>query len=271
MVKGLIVGAVCAAAILVADERGVVNASAASSSSIESGRVVGMGTVGAVPTRTAAAPAQKPAIRGAVDARRAWLGAEHKGLSIQKVSNRSDRSIQIELRYKQDVVAIGVDAAGTVTVARAGRRVRATAPEALERIQQVLAGSDAVFAARLLHAEREAVSDLKAAEMSLLSATAFVASLTGDTDAPRRLSDRFVQKHSGIFRPVRSATCYDTYTTEATAAWNDMQNCMSEANQDESLLNRAYRRVACNAIWLLRSESAWIEYLACLGPGHIFE
>ncbi len=57
MVKGLIVGAVCAAAILVADERGVVNASAASSSSIESGRVVvGMGTVGAVAKPAAAAP-----------------------------------------------------------------------------------------------------------------------------------------------------------------------------------------------------------------------
>ena len=39
--------------------------------------------------------------------------------------------------------------------------------------------------------------------------------------------------------------------------------------QDESLLNRAYRRVACNAIWLVRSESAWVEYLGCLGPGQL--
>ena len=38
-----------------------------------------------------------------------------------------------------------------------------------------------------------------------------------------------------------------------------MQSCMDEANQDSSVLNRAYRRVACNGVWLLRSESAWID------------
>ena len=32
-----------------------------------------------------------------------------------------------------------------------------------------------------------------------------------------------------------------------------MQSCMDEANQDGSVLNRAYRRVACNGVWLLRS------------------
>jgi hypothetical protein len=94
-----------------------------------------------------------------------------------------------------------------------------------------------------------------------------VASLVGDLDAPRRLATRFVQKHRGIYRPVRLATCFEQYTAESSAAWNDMQNCMDEANQDPSLFNRAYRRVACNAVWLLRAESAWAEYLGCLGPG----
>ena len=145
---------------------------------------------------------------------------------------------------------------------------RSTTVEALERVQGLLAGSDAAFAARVLHAERERASDLKAGEMSLLSVTAFVASLTGDIDAPRRLATRFVEKHRGIYRPV-NANCFETYAQESTAAWNDLQDCMNEANQDESLLQRAYRRVACNAIWLLRAESAWIEYLGCLGPGQL--
>jgi hypothetical protein len=220
-------------------------------------------------TVAAAAATGKPQIRGMVDARRAWLGAEHRGLTIQKLANRSDRSLAIELRYRQDVLAIGIDAHGIVSVARGGRRVRITTPDALERAQQVLAGSEAAFAARVLHAEREAVSALKAGEMSLLSVTAFVASLMGDVDAPRRLSTRFVEKHVGIYRPVRDDTCFSAYSKESSAAWNDLQDCMNEANQDDSLFQRAYRRVACNATWLIRSESAWIEYLGCLGPGQL--
>ena len=50
-----------------------------------------------------------------------------------------------------------------------------------------------------------------------------------------------------------------------------MQSCMDEANQDENIFNRAYRRVACNGVWLVRSESAWVEYLACLGLGQLAE
>ena len=213
--------------------------------------------------------AETPHIRGAVDAKRAWLGAEHRGLTIQKTANRSDRSLAIELRYRQDVVSIAVDAHGIISIARGGKRARITTVDAFERAQQVLAGSEAVFAARVLHAEREAVSDLKAGEMSLLSVTAFVASLTGDVDAPRRLATRFVEKHLGIYRPVRNDTCFEAYSSEASAAWNDMQDCVNEANQDENIFNRAYRRVACNAVWLLRAESAWIEYLGCLGPGSL--
>ena len=41
---------------------------------------------------------------------------------------------------------------------------------------------------------------------------------------------------------------------------------MDEANQDSSFLNGAYRRLACNAVWILRAESAWLEYIECLNP-----
>ena len=213
---------------------------------------------------------RRPTIRGAVDARRAWLGAEHRGLTVQKTSNRVDGSLSIDLRYGQDAVSIGIDVNGAVAVSRHGRHVRVATAGDLAQVQRVLSGSEAAIATRFLLAERERVSDLNAGEMSLLSAAAFVASLLGDVDAPRRLAARFAARQGGI-RPVRMRNCYDAYAAEVSASWNDMQACMDEANQDGSVLNRAYRRVACNGVWLLRSESAWIEYLGCLGPGQIFQ
>jgi hypothetical protein len=221
------------------------------------------------PRQVSAAQARKPVIRGAWDGRRASLVAEHKGLTLQKLTNKTDRSVIFELRFRGDVVVVAIDARRIVTVSRGSGSLKITSPEALGQLQTLLAGSEAAFAARLMLAERELTSDLKAHEMSLLSTAAFLASLMGDIDAPRRLATRFVEKHLGIFRPVRFETCFDAYSRESSAAWNDLQSCMNEANQDESLLNRAYRRVACNAVWLIRSESAWIEYLGCLGLGSL--
>jgi hypothetical protein len=256
-VSGVVWVGVCAAALLAGEERGLL----AARSTMEAAAA----PVAAVQRSVT----RKPTIRGASDARRAWLGAEHKGLVVQKLANRVDKSLVIELRFRRDAVSVGIDAEAGVTVSRAGRSIHVASPESYASLQELLAGSEAAFAARLMLAERETTSDLQAGEMSLLSAAAFVASLAGDVDAPRRLSARFVERHRGIYRPVRLRTCFDEYASESTAAWNDMQSCVEEANQDESLLNRAYRRVACNAIWLLRSESAWIEFLGCLGPGQL--
>jgi hypothetical protein len=256
-IRGLVLLGMCAAAVLVADERGLLAAPPAA------GIAARVGVVQRAPA------AGKPVIRGSADAARAWLGAEHRGLRLDKFANRKDGSLLVELRFRHDYVAIAVDNAGGIIVSRGGRRLRVDSPEAFEQLQQVLAGSEAVFAARVLLAEREAVSDLQAPEMSLLSTTAFVASLAGDLDAPRRVGTRFEQKHRGIYRQVKLRTCFDSYVAESSDAWNDMQGCMDEANQDASIFGRAYRRVACNALWLVRSESAWVEYLGCLGAGSL--
>jgi hypothetical protein len=261
MVSGLVWGGVVATAVLAGEGRGVASAGEAGSPLMLARRAVSAPTPSPQPQSS-----RKPTIRGAADANRAWLGAEHKGLTVQKVGSKADRSVTIELRFRQDFVWIGVDAAGSVTVARGGSSIRVSSPEAYEQLQQLLGGSEAIVAARLLLAERESTSDLQAPEMSLLSTAAFAASLAGDVDAPRRLATRFVEKHRGIYRPVRFRGCYDSYTSEVTASWNDMQDCTNEANQDDSLFQRAYRRIACNAVWLLRSETAWFEYLGCLGP-----
>ena len=259
-IRGLVWLGLCAAAVVTADGRGLF------ATTVAAGAASG-GRLGAVAQKGPAAGV--PEIRGGADAARAWLGAEYRGLRVDKVANRKDGSLRLDLRFGEDYVAIALDRTGNVLVARGGAQLTVGSPEAYERVQQVLAGSAAIFATRVLLAEREAVSELKAPEMSLLATAAFVASLAGDVDAPRRLATRFVEKHRGIYRSVRLATCFETYTSEVTAAWNDLQACMEEANQDESIFARAYRRVACNAVWLVRSESAWIEYLGCLGPGSI--
>jgi hypothetical protein len=257
----VVVVGLCAMAVAHAHDAAL---SAASGAAVGSQRGLTRTSIG-----HSAPPTRKPVIRGIADKSRAWLGAEHRGLTVSKVADRSTGSIAIELRFRKDLIAIGVDARGGVSVTRAGSTVCLTSPESYERLQQILAGSDAAFATRVLLAEREATSDLKAAEMSLLSVAAFAASLMGDVDAPRRLATRHVEKHGGQYRPVRSETCFEEYTSEVSDAWNDMQACMAEANQDESMFQRAYRRVACNAVWLLRGESAWIEYVGCLGLGQL--
>jgi hypothetical protein len=214
-----------------------------------------------------AAGERKPEISGGLEGKRAWMNASFKGLAIRKISSRADRTISIELRYRHDLLSVSVDSNAVVTVARAGRAVEITSAEALAEVQALLGGSEAIFAARALLSEREGRSDLKAPEMSLLASAALVASLVGDTDAPRRLTTRFVERHRGVFRPVRfAAGCWEYYTSESTAAWDDLQNCMSEADQDASFFNGAYRRLACNAVWIGRSESAWFQYLGCLSP-----
>jgi hypothetical protein len=264
MVSGSIRGVVrlglCAAAVLAAGERGWL----ATRTVAAAGNMAGPAAV-----LQGVAAAEKPVIRGGVDSARAWLSADYRGLRLEKSANRKDGSLRVEVRFGPDHVGITVDRAGLVGVSRGGKRLQLDSSQAFERLQRVLAGSEAIFATRVLLAERESVSELKAPEMSLLSTAAFVASLAGDVDAPRRIATRFVEKHRGIYRSVRLATCFETYTNEVTAAWNDLQACMDEANQDDNIFARAYRRVACNAVWLVRSESAWIEYLGCLGPGSI--
>lgn len=208
----------------------------------------------------------RAAISGGHDGKSAWLVAEYKQLQLRKRSDPTANTVDIDLVYRGDVVGISV-VGTTVTVTRGGRRLVVESAEALESLQTLLGGSVAVFATRALLSQLEATSSLKAPEMSLLGAAAFVASLVGDVEALRRLSDRFMEKHRGLFRQVRDDgdTCWSDYTSESTDAWNDLQSCMDET-KDDGFLSGAVRRLACNGTWILRSESAWFEYLKCLSP-----
>ena len=213
-------------------------------------------------------PPRGPETTTRFDARHAWTTATYKGLVVRKITTRADRSFTLELRYRQDVVLIAIDKDGVPSVGRLDQSVLVDSPEALEQVQQVLGGSQAIFAFRALLAERESVSDLKGPEFTLLAAAAFTASLVGDTDAPRRLTARFVQLHRGIVRSVRAGgeKCWEQYTNETVGAWDELQDCMDEANQDSNVFRAAYRRLACNAVWALRSDAAFFELIQCLNP-----
>jgi hypothetical protein len=230
------------------------------------GDMIAQGPSSGPPDSGVASQRSGPEIKGHADGRQALLTATYKGLAIIKTSDRADGSMRIDLRYGPDSVGVALDKAGTATVARGGRAIRVDSPEALRQLQQLLNGSDAIFAVRALLSERETTSALEAPEYSLLATAAFVASLVGDTDAPRRLVSRFVEKHRGIFRPVRFRGCWDEYSSEVTDSWNDLQACMDEANQSGGVFSGAYLRLACNAVWILRSESAWFEYIQCMNP-----
>ena len=210
-------------------------------------------------------PAAKLQLAVGFEGTRAWISAQYRQLGVRKQTTREPLATVIELRHGADIVTVSVGPEGIV-VSRGTRTIAVDSARAYEALQNVLGDSPAVFAARAALSELEGEADLRAPEMSLLSSLAFVASLVGDVNAPRRLSDRFVAKYRGAVRPVRRGSCWDSYTQETTTAWNELQTCMDEANQDESFFRAAYRRLACNALWIGRSESAWFEFLGCIQP-----
>jgi hypothetical protein len=231
--------------------------------------VVLAGTVSAVEAGESAGSvaAQRPraVVSGGHDGKTSWLVARYRELQVRTRADRAAFATAIELRAGADVVNISV-ARQSVAVSRGDRSVVIDSPEALEAVQHLLGGSVAVFGVRAMLSDLEPVSPLTAPDMALLSTAAFIASLVGDVGAPQRIADRFMVKHRGIFRQVRgSGECWSEYTKETTTAWDQLQDCMEDAD-DKGILRAAYERVACNAVWLLRSESAWFEYLKCLSP-----
>lgn len=197
-----------------------------------------------------------------VDASRAWLAAQYGDLYVRKFTQRGGASV-FELREKDDLVVFSI-APGAATVTRGKTTHVLGVRETVREVQQLLGDSPAMFRARMMLSRLEVTSSLDAPEMSLLSVVAFAATLTGDTGAPLRLADRFMAKHLGIIRPIRFS-CWSSYSSEVNSSWSDYEACITEADEGSALF--AYiREQACVATWVLRSESAWFEYLTCLSP-----
>lgn len=201
-----------------------------------------------------------------VEEERVWLEATYEGLRIHKFT-RADGASVTEFRFGSDKLVVSV-APGVLSVTAGGRTIvadpRATEPNA--ELQLALARSRAVGKARTMLSRLEQASRLDAPEMSLLSAVAFAAALTGDTRAPERLSNRFAAVHHGILKVgLRGDSCWTNYSTEVMAAQDDYSACLVEAWQG-SIWLKDLREMACDATWLLRAESAWFEFLKCTSP-----
>ena len=182
---------------------------------------------------------------------------------VRKETDRATRAMTIELRAGRDVVIVSLTSQA-LAVARDGRRVIDSA-EAMESAQQLLGGSAAVFGLRAMLSNWSGQRLYRARRGAAVDGG--VRGVAGrDVAAPQRVADRFVEKHRGLFRQVRDGgKCWADYTTESTAAWDDLQGCMSDAD-NRGFFRAAYERVACNTIWILRSESAWFAYLNCISP-----
>lgn len=194
-----------------------------------------------------------------------WISGHYKQLGIRKYTSRFPLETSLELRHDTDTLSVTF-AAEAIVVTRNRQSVLVDSAEALEALQNLLGGSSAVFAARATLSEFAEQGELRAPELNLLSFLAFVTALAGDVNAPGRLAHQFASKHRGALHPIRWGMCREDYTTEMEAAWNERQKCMLDVDHEENFFGAAYRRLACNTIWISRAESAWMEYVACRGP-----
>jgi hypothetical protein len=197
------------------------------------------------------------------DANHVWISAQYKELGIRKYTSRKPCGTSIELLHGADTVAVS-SGPSRLTVTRGNHSLLVDSPEALETLQVLLRGSNAVYAARATLRELVEHDELRAPEMNLLSALAFVAAIAGDADAPARLNHRFVTINR---RPVRlpQPTSGQEYTTEMTAGCYALQRCANQADE-QGFLRLAYRRLACARNWFRHAESAWFEYVGCVQP-----
>ena len=212
------------------------------------------------------APSPTLRLKAGVETTRVWVTGEYDGLTVRKFTAKGGASV-IEFNHGDDTVVLSISSQ-RVSVGRNGIARDLDSPESIEEVQQLLAGSAAMFHNRVMLSQLERTSVLKAGSMSILSAAAWAASLTGDVEAPIRLALRFVEKHRGPLMRVRAddeESCWTAYSTEVDAALTDATNCTREAVESGGLWLLA-RTYACSAVWVLRGESAWFEYLKCVSP-----
>lgn len=221
---------------------------------------------------------QQPVLKltGGADAARVWVTGEHDGLSIRKFTAKGGASV-IEFSHGDDKVVISVSKE-RLSIGRKGVAREFTSAASVEEIQALLGGSSAVYRTRVLLSQFERTSALKAGSMSVLSAAAFLAALTGDVDAPARLTERFLEKHRKAYRLVRAsarsgddeASCWSTYTDEVDAAWKAQNACVKEQTDLGWFLLDSRINMFCTSFWFVRVEAAWFELLKCTGVSSFF-
>jgi hypothetical protein len=190
--------------------------------------------------------------------------ADYNGLQLRKFTAKGGASV-IEIKYADDAVVFSL-AANSSNVSRNRQTVTLGTPESPDAVRELLGSSPAMFHARVALSRYEQTSDLKGPSMSVLSALAFAATLTGDVDAPGRLVARFLERHRGVLRRIKDddGSCWTDYEKEVWEAGLQLESCTKQAAAGSWWLLDA-RLTLCTTGWVLRSESAWFELLKCNG------
>lgn len=198
-----------------------------------------------------------------LDQKRGWVTAEYGDLRIRKFTTPGEGSM-VEFGHGEDLVVF--ELAGTKgTIVRNGKRVDLGSGAPAEGVQRLLGDSPALYHTRVMLSQLEEASAITPPEMTVLTAAAFAAAVTGDKSAPLRVSERFLGRHGGGLRMVRfvpGASCSSEYSGEVTDAWDDMMSCKGAA-VDSWIWQ--IKMTLCELEWIARVESAWFEYLKCVG------
>jgi hypothetical protein len=193
--------------------------------------------------------------------RQAWLKGATAGLRFEKtVTERGFFALALDAQG--DRVDIGGNET-TITVSRGGRiaeiDMRSPDEEAYRAIREVLIGSRAVRAFRVMASGLEPSTEETAAGAAVLAADAMVGMLDGDVAALDRYGRQIAEKARRRLRQVREEGpgCYEVYEAEVIRAWDDMQQCYYD------VWYIPFVRDWCSYRWGLWVESAWFSFLAC--------
>ena len=164
----------------------------------------------------------------------------------------------IQLTRGRQIMAFAMSALGT---------------EELAKIRALLAGSRAIKRYRGLAAALEARHDQSPEAYGVILGGAVIGWIDGDAAAPVRLARRIAGMsappagrgagdRAGLMFQVDGGDCWSDYEQLINDAWNDVTSCMSYAFQQSAWWQPFFMNT-CTAVWVIRSEGYWFEYLSC--------
>lgn len=208
------------------------------------------------------------------DQNQAILRVTSAGFRFEKrVTSSGETRIQIDAADDTVLVSFSQH---LLTVGRGAKTVsvdpRIQTEDDSNRVRQLLTGSRGARALRSL----TTVLELRAPEEDDVFATALlidgalIGSLDGDPGAIARIAKRIAVRRAGRLVAVKSARetdrfddCVGMYENTLAWAWKELVQCNVDASDDPWYL-QSLNMSMCNAEWVLRSESAFFQFLSCM-------
>ncbi len=192
------------------------------------------------------------------------MTATAQGLSIEKKVYR-DGHFQIVLKAGEDVLTVATSRFA-VDVTRGKRQMRVQVAEATEnellQLQTLLAGSRALRSFRTLASSLDPTTLETPAGSSIVLSDAFLGFLNGDVSAVARLRRNIQAAAQAKLRPVAFALaggndCWEKYLQEVMLADKHYWECSNYYRWWDP------RQEICGLGWVLETESAWFQFIAC--------